>query len=80
VANESITFNKIWADPISFNIIKSGTKRDVYESIRGPIRLESKDISEVMFFTKYIGNYNITKIQDTFIFENGGWAVALEKR
>ena len=80
VANESITFNKLWAEPISFNIVKSGTRQDVYESISGPIRLESKDISEIMFFTKYIGNYNITKIQDTFIFENGGWAVALEKK
>jgi len=80
VVNESITFKKIWSDPISFNIIKSGSKQSVYDYITGPILLESKDIAEVMFFTKYIGNYNINKIGNTFIFENSGWAVALEKK
>jgi len=32
-----------------------------------------------MYFTKYVGNYNITKIGNTFVFENGKYAVALEK-
>jgi hypothetical protein len=36
-------------------------------------------MAEIMFYTKYIGNYNITKVGNTFIFENSGWAVALEK-
>lgn len=80
VLEESITFKKTWADPISFKIVSSGTKKEVYESIKGPIMLEGKDISEVLYFTKYIGNYNITKIGDTFIFENSGHAVALEKK
>jgi hypothetical protein len=80
VVNETITFKKIWSDPISFNVIKSGNKQSVYNAIPGPILLESKDIAEVMFYTKYIGNYNITKVGNTFIFENSGWAVALEKK
>ena len=42
--------------------------------------LEGKDMAEVMFLTKTIGNYNITKIGKTFVFENRGWAVALERR
>lgn len=79
VANESITFSKEWADPISFNIVNSGTVNDVYNSINGPIMMESSDISEILYFTKYIGNYNINKIGKTYIFENNGWAVALEK-
>lgn len=80
VLDESITFKKLWSQPVSFNILKSGTKNDVYNSFRGPIMMESKDIAEIMFFTKYIGNYNITKIGNTFIFENSNWAVALEKK
>ena len=78
VLDESITFKRMWAEPVSFKIITSGRKADVYSSIAGPIMLEGKDIAQVMFFTKYIGNYNITKINNTFIFENRGWAVALE--
>lgn len=80
VTNESITFKKLWADSLTFEIISSGPKHEVYDSIRGPIMLEHKDISEVIYLTKSIGNYNITKIGNTFVFENNGWAVALERK
>jgi hypothetical protein len=80
VTNESITFKRLWADPLTFEIISSGPKHEVYDSLRGPIMLEHKDISEVLYLTKSIGNYNITKIGNTFVFENKGWAVALERQ
>lgn len=80
VVNESITFKKHNTTPISFNIIDFGPKAEVYQNTKGPIMLESLDIAEVLFFTKYIGNYNITKIKDTFVFENKGWAVSMEKK
>ena len=41
--------------------------------------LENQHIAETLYLTKQIGNYNITKIGNTFIFENSGWAVALER-
>jgi hypothetical protein len=56
-----------------------GTTKAVYESLPGRIMLESKDISEVLFLSKYIGNYNITKVGNDFVFENSGYAVVLEK-
>ena len=80
VTNESITFKRIYAEPITFEIISSGPKREVYDAIHGPIMLEHKDIAEVLYLTKSIGNYNITKIGNAFVFENNGWAVALEKK
>lgn len=80
VIEESIIFKNIWKDPITFNIVTSGLKNEVYNTIKGPIMLEGKDMAEVMFLTKYIGNYNITKIGSKFIFENGGHAVVLEKK
>jgi hypothetical protein len=78
--DESITFKRTYSGPVSFNIVNSGPKRDVYDLVKGPIVLESKDMAEVMFLTKVIGNYNITKIGNTFIFENSGWAVALKRK
>ena len=79
VVEESISFKRIYGDKVTFSIVNSGSKKEVYESVKGPMMLESKDIGEIMFLSKYIGNYNITKISDTFIFENKGWAVALRK-
>jgi hypothetical protein len=78
--DESITFKRVYSGPVSFDILTSGPKLEVYESVKGPIVLESKDMAEVMFLTKVIGNYNITKIGSTFIFENNGWAVALKRK
>lgn len=78
--DESITFQRVFSGPVTFEIVNSGKKSDIYESIKGPIVLESKDMAEVMFLSKVIGNYNITKIADTFIFENNGWAVALKRK
>ena len=80
VVNETITFKRIYSGPVSFNIITSGPRTEVYNSVQGPLMLEGKDIAEVMFLTKYLGNFNITKIGSTFVLENKGWAVALERK
>lgn len=77
--NDDIIFKKAYADPIKMRIVDSGPRSKVYENITGPIMLGSRDISEIMFYTKYIGNYNITKIDNKYIFENQGYAVVLEK-
>jgi hypothetical protein len=42
--------------------------------------LDHMDIAECIHLTKRIGNYNINKIGNAFIFENKGWAVALERK
>ena len=80
VLGESISFKRIWKDTVTFDIITSGPRSEVYESIKGPIMIEGNSMAEVMFLTKYIGNYNITKISNAFIFENNGWAVALKRK
>lgn len=80
LVDESIVFTKSRSESLKFHIVDSGSKEVVYNNIKGPIMLESRDISEIMFLTKYIGNYNITKIGNTFVFENNGWAVALERK
>lgn len=78
--DESLTFKRAFSGPVSFHVVTSGTKHDVYDSVKGPFVLEGKDMAEVMFLTKVVGNYNINKVGDTFIFENSGWAVALKRK
>ena len=80
IVDESLQFKSTYGERVKFEIVNSGPKNEVYNSIQGPIMLEHRDISEVLFLTKLIGNYNITKISDTFIFENSGWAVALKRK
>lgn len=79
VDHEDVVFQKMYSDPLRMKIKGFGTTQAVYESLPGRIMLESKDISEVLFLSKYIGNYNITKIGNDFVFENSGYAVVLER-
>jgi hypothetical protein len=79
VDHEDIVFQRKYAEPLRMRIADFGTKAEVYNNIVGPIMLEGNAMSEIMYFTKYVGNYNITKIGDKFVFENGKYAVALEK-
>lgn len=78
--DETISFKRNYSDVIKFDIVTSGTRQEVYKEVKGPIMLESNSMAEVMFLSKCIGNYNITKVSDTFIFENRGWAVALKRK
>lgn len=79
VENDDIVFQKMYAEPLRMRIKDFGQKHQVYNNIEGKIMIESKDMSEIMYFTKYLGNYNITKIGTTFVLENEGYALALEK-
>lgn len=79
VDNDELVFQKKYAEPLRMRIKQFGSTHEVYESIPGRIMLESKDVSEVLFLTKLLGNYNITKVGNLFVFENQGYAVSLEK-
>lgn len=79
VDHEDLVFQKKFSGPLRMRIADFGSKEEVYDNIVGPIMLEGSAMSEIMFFTKYVGNYNITKVGNTFVFENGEYAVALEK-
>ena len=76
---DSIKFKKVYAEPLKMKVLDFGSRQDVYGRLQGPIGISSNDISECLWLTKYLGNYNITKIGSAFVFENEGYAVALER-
>lgn len=59
--------------------ISGGATRQVLESVEDRIAVSMNDMADVMYLTKYLGNYNITKLGDKYMFENKGRAVILEK-
>ena len=69
----------MYAEPLRMRIKDAGLKESVYSNVNGKIMIESRDMAEILFYTKYIGNYNITKIDNVFIFESENFAIALEK-
>ena len=76
---ENIKFRRVHKDPLTFKIVDFGDRYEMHESLKGAVMLESKAISETLFLTKYIGDFNINKIGNQYIFENKTHALILEK-
>ena len=79
VDDDDIIFRRKYSDPLRMRITSSGPRHNVYENLKGPMMIEGRDIAEILYITKYLGNYNISKIGNSFVFENEGYAVVLEK-
>jgi len=69
----------MFAESINMKIKDFGPKKYIYENLEGKIDIEPKAMSEIMFLTKALGNYNITKINNNYIFENEDYAAVMEK-
>lgn len=79
VESDLVEFKKIYAQPIKFRMLNYGTVQQVLETIEDRVSVGMNDMADIMFLTKYLGNYNITKLGNRYMFENQGHAVLLEK-
>jgi hypothetical protein len=75
--DDIIKIKKVYAESLKFKIIAAGTRRAVLESIEDKINVN--EWAEVIFLTKYFGDFNITKFGNKLMFEDGGNAVLLER-
>ena len=77
MTGNKLTIKKKWADPIQFNFIDFGpavqTINDIKESFN------ANDFAEIIFLSKYIGDYNITKYGNKLTFENKDSVLVLER-
>lgn len=79
VSDDVIEFKKVFAEPLKFKILESGKTKKILESLTDKISVDYYDMAEIMYLTKYIGNYNITKMGNKFMFEHKDHAVIMEK-
>jgi hypothetical protein len=79
VDEDDIIFKKRFAEPLRMKIVNFGEKHEVFNNIEGKMMFEHKDIGEIVFLSKYIGEYNISKIGTSFIFENNNMALILKQ-
>ena len=77
--DEVIQFKKSFADPIKFKIISFGDYESTSSAITESISVDYRAMADVVFLTKYIGDYRITKYGQRYVFENNGSALVLER-
>jgi len=78
VLEDELTISKKWSEPLKFDILDCGKKDKILESLDDKINVN--DFAEVIFLSKYIGDYNITKFADKFMFENKDTAVLVKRK
>ena len=74
---DMLTIKKVWADPIAFKFVDFGPTQSTLDSITESFNIN--DFSEIIFLSKYIGDYNITKYGNKLTFENNGQTLVLER-
>jgi hypothetical protein len=77
--NDVITFHKPFNQKIQLRIIKEGDNNTIIEGVSDVIQIDATATSETLWLTKVLGDYNITKIGDKFVFDNGSQAMLLQR-
>lgn len=77
--NRNITFHKPFAEPLTAKIIAIGEYNTLKNVLRGGLQLDESSRSQVVYLNKYLGNYDINKIENHFLIRNGERAVIISK-
>lgn len=75
--DESIIIQKMYADPLAFKFIDFGPTEETINNINESFN--ANDFSEIIFLSKYVGDYNITKYGNKLTFENDNNVLVLER-
>jgi len=74
----NLFIRKKYADPLVFEFIDFGDVNYIKDNVNGKFDI-MESYPEILFLTKYIGDYNISKYGDNLVFENGNKAVVLKR-
>ena len=75
--DDLLTIKKTYADPVHFNFVDFGDKHSILESLEEKINVN--DFAEIIFLSKYVGDYNITKYGNKLTFENEDKVLVVER-
>ena len=75
--DDMLVIKKAWADPLAFKFVDFGPTQQTLDSITESFN--ANDFAEIIFLSKYIGDYNITKYGHKLAFENNGSTLVLER-
>ena len=74
-----ITIHKPFDNKIQLRMIKEASTESILEGIEDPIVVDEAATSEIFWLTKVLGNYDINKVGDAFVFNNNGQSMLLQR-
>ena len=78
VLQDNITFKKVYAEPLKFKIDNFGKLEDINKQITEKFNVDS--FPEIIYLTKYLGDYNISIYGTQYLIENAGYTLVLSKQ
>jgi len=80
INNESLTIVKPFGNRIQLEIVDEGSTDDVLNRIDDPLTETAESTAEAFWLTKVLGDYDITKYGENFLFTNNDRAILLKRR
>lgn len=77
IEGDVMTFKRPFNNPIKMKLKEHGN-RNILTNLAGTVRVDEGSMSETIWLTKYFGDYNITKYDDHFVFENENVVLVLD--
>lgn len=77
--SNNLTISKKYAGDLVVQLEAIGSYRKLEESLTGALQLDTVSNGQVLFLEKYLGNYEIHKINNKFIVKNGEHAMIFTK-
>lgn len=74
-----ITIHKPFNNSIRLRIVKEGGSDSILEGIEDPVTVDDVATSEIFWLTKVLGDYNINKVGNSFLFDNNGQSLLLQR-
>jgi hypothetical protein len=71
IEGNKITVLKPFGSKLSFSLVEFGKIDDLQVKITETVKIDTKSMAEVMWLTKVLGDFNITKYGDQFVLEDG---------
>ncbi len=74
-----ITIHKPFDKQIKLRMVKEAATDTILEGVTDTITMDETAVSEIFWLTKVLGDYNINKVGDSFMFDNRGQAMLLQR-
>jgi hypothetical protein len=75
----NISVHKPFSDPLTLKLIALGEYNKIKDDIQGGIQLDEDSRNQTLYLEKYLGNYEIHKIDNKFLIKNGDRAIIVQK-
>lgn len=74
-----ITFHKPFDQKVQMRLVDENDSQTILENVKDNISIDETATSEIFWLTKVLGNYDINKFGDKFLFTNGNRAMLLQR-